>query len=468
MLFSSLTFLFGFLPILLAIYYVIPKKYEKIRNLILLIFSLLFYAWGEPANIILMLITISVSYVSGLLLEHFKNYEKIRRGIFILSVIAILGSLIYFKYTNFILGDLARLVGKRFTLREIVLPIGISFYTFQILSYIIDLYREKIEVQRSWIDLALYISFFPQLIAGPIVTYSSIKDQLHKRNESWEKVIAGVKRFIVGLGKKVIIANQMAILADAFFDSTALREYSLLVIVVATLAYTFQIYFDFSGYSDMAIGLGKMFGFEFLENFNYPYVSSSIGEFWKRWHISLTSFFREYVYIPLGGNRVKKWHWLFNMTVVWLLTGLWHGAAFNFILWGIYYLVLLLLERTLLRRMLPKIPKVIRFIMTFGIINVGWVIFRVNRLRDLYYIFTFKSNISLVNFIDINPNVILPLIMLPVAFVLSLDLVHKFDETHSDKRIYNCLKNVVLVAILVASIGLLASSMYNPFIYFRF
>lgn len=468
MLFSSLTFLFGFLPILLAIYYVIPKKYEKIRNLLLLIFSLLFYAWGEPANIILMLLTISVSYASGILLEHFKNYKKVRRGIFILSVMAILGSLIYFKYTNFILGDLARLTGKRFTLREIVLPIGISFYTFQILSYIIDLYREKIEVQRSWIDLALYISFFPQLIAGPIVTYSSIKDQLHKRNESLEKVIAGVKRFIVGLGKKVIIANQMAILADAFFDSTALREYSLLVIVVATLAYTFQIYFDFSGYSDMAIGLGKMFGFEFLENFNYPYVSSSIGEFWKRWHISLTSFFREYVYIPLGGNRVKKWRWLLNMTVVWLLTGLWHGAAFNFILWGIYYLVLLLLERTLLRKMLPKIPKVIRFIMTFGIINVGWIIFRVNRLRDLYYIFTFKSNISLVNFIDIDPDVILPLIMLPVAFVLSLDLVHKFDVKYRDKRVYNCLKNIVLVAILVVSIGLLASSMYNPFIYFRF
>ncbi|NBJ64994.1 MBOAT family protein, partial [bacterium c-19] len=367
MLFSSLTFLFSFLPCLLLLYFIVPRRFIKLKNMILLVFSLCFYAWGEPKYIILMLGTVLISYLFGLAIHTYgeKGQKQKQRFAFVLSVIAVLSSLVYFKYMNFLLANVSFVLPFDFKTTNIILPIGISFYTFQILSYLIDLYRGKLKVQKNFFHLALYISFFPQLIAGPIVQYETIEDQLMNRKESFDKVINGLERFIIGLGKKVIIANQTAVIADAIYNSQTLNNYSSLVYIVGMLAYTFQIYFDFSGYSDMAIGLGKIFGFEFLENFNYPYIANSVTEFWRRWHISLTTFFREYLYIPLGGNRVSKGKWVRNMLVVWLLTGLWHGAAWNFILWGLYYFILLYLEKTILKEPLKKLPNAVKYILTF-------------------------------------------------------------------------------------------------------
>ncbi len=474
MLFSSLSFIFCFLPLILICYFIIPKKFIKIKNIILLIFSLVFYAWGEPKNIILMLITVSISYIFGLLINKFNKLNKQKEKLItlIIAIITILGSLIYYKYTNFIFENINHIFNLNIKLKEIVLPIGISFYTFQVLTYIIDLYRGKIKVQKNWFNLSLYISFFPQLIAGPIVKYETIEKQLNNRTQSFDKVVSGIERFIIGLGKKVIIANQMAIIADAIFNSQELSSYSSLVLIVGILAYTYQIYFDFSGYSDMAIGLGKIFGFEFLENFNYPYIAKSITDFWKRWHISLTTFFREYVYIPLGGNRVKKHRWIINMLIVWLLTGLWHGAAWTFIIWGIYYFILLILEKTIFKNILNKIPSFIRFLLTFILINIGWTIFRANNLNDLFLIFknivTNVGTITLTSFINSNGNIIMPLFFIPASALLSTNIMQNLDKKLENNWLYYGIKLAVLLIIFIVCISFLVSSMYNPFIYFRF
>lgn len=397
-----------------------------------------------------------------------KNNKTIKNVSFIISIILILGSLIYFKYTDFIITNINNLFNLKLSLKNIALPIGISFYTFQILSYIIDLYRKKIKVQKNFFNLALYISFFPQLIAGPIVTYDSVEHQLKNRKENFDKLISGIERFIIGLGKKVIIANQMAIIADAFYNSPFLKEYSLIVIMIGILAYTLQIYFDFSGYSDMAIGLGKIFGFEFLENFNYPYIARNITDFWKRWHISLTTFFREYLYIPLGGNRVKKSRWILNMFLVWILTGLWHGATWNFIFWGIYYFILLVLEKTIFKNVIKKIPSLLGFILTFILINIGWLLFRVNNLQDIMLIINHTSSIGLTEFITSNSDIVFSLLLLPVALFLSLNIMKKLDDKLKKSRLYNFAKKLILLGIFVVCISFLVSSMYNPFIYFRF
>jgi len=474
MLFSSLAFIFGFLPTLLVIYFIIPPKFIKMKNLILLLFSLFFYSWGEPKNIILMLLTVFISYIFGLCIDYFseKNNKKLKLTSFIVSIIFILSSLIYFKYTNFFINNINSLFNTNFTIKEIILPIGISFYTFQILSYIIDLYRNKISVQKNFFNLALYISFFPQLIAGPIVKYETIEEQLSVRNHSLEKAINGLERFLIGLGKKIIIANNMAIIADAVFNSTELQNLSSLTILFGLLAYTFQIYFDFSGYSDMAIGLGKIFGFEFLENFNYPYIAKSITDFWNRWHISLTTFFREYLYFPLGGNRVSKKRWIFNFSLVWLLTGFWHGAAWTFILWGIYYLILLLLEKTVFKKVITKIPNIIKWLITFILINIGWAIFRANNLNDLVIIlkniFTNFDGISIIEFLKNNHKIISSLPYIILAIVFSTNIVQIIDNKYSNKRIYNILKKSFILIIFVLCISSLVSSLYNPFIYFRF
>ena len=467
MLFSSLSFIFMFLPICMLLYFISPKN---INNIILLVFSLIFYAWGEPKYILLMLITVFISYVGGLLIKYLENNKKknIKKLVFIITILLIVSSLIYFKYTDFIINNINSIFKSNISLKNIVLPIGISFYTFQVLSYVIDLYRNKISVQKNFFNLALYISFFPQLIAGPIVTYETIEDQLENRKESFDKVIKGFERFIIGLGKKVIIANQMAIVADSFYNSQTIGEYSLFVIIIGVLAYTFQIYFDFSGYSDMAIGLGKIFGFEFLENFNYPYIAKNITDFWRRWHISLTTFFREYIYIPLGGNRVSKIRWIINLAIVWTLTGLWHGAAWNFVLWGIYYLILLILERTLLKKIIDKIPYWLGIILTFALVNLGWILFRVNNLSDIISILNHNSNIGITKFITSNPGIVLALLLLPIAFFLSTNILKKVDDKLKNNRIYNCFKKIVLIGIFVISISFLVSNMYNPFIYFRF
>lgn len=470
MLFSSLTFLFGFLPILLILYFILKKR--KYKNIVLLIFSLIFYAWGEPKYIFLMLSTILIVYIFGILIDKFdKENKKILKKIsLIICIILVLGSLIFFKYSNFLIENVNLAFKAKIKLLNIVMPIGISFYTFQILSYIIDLYNKKIKLQKNYFSLALYVSLFPQLIAGPIVRYETVEEEIDNRKETKEDVISGTKRFIIGLSKKVIIANQMALLADLIFNKHN-GAYGTTIIWLGTFAYTLQIYFDFSGYSDMAIGLGKIFGFHFLENFDYPYISKSVTEFWRRWHISLSTWFRDYVYIPLGGNRVNKFKWIRNIILVWLLTGLWHGAAWNFIIWGIYYGLLLLFEKLFFDRILKKLPTIINWLYTFIIVMIGWMIFRSNSLNELLLfiktMFVYKQTDWLTILAD-NLSTFNALMFVLPAFILSFPILKKIKEKYSGKTIYIILTNILLLMLFIMCIVYLTSSSYNPFIYFRF
>ncbi len=470
MLFSSLTFLFGFLPILLILYFILKKR--KYKNIVLLIFSLIFYAWGEPKYIFLMLSTILIVYIFGILIDKFdKENKKILKKIsLIICIILVLGSLIFFKYSNFLIENVNLAFKAKIKLLNIVMPIGISFYTFQILSYIIDLYNKKIKLQKNYFSLALYVSLFPQLIAGPIVRYETVEEEIDNRKETKEDVISGTKRFIIGLSKKVIIANQMALLADLIFNKHN-GAYGTTIIWLGTFAYTLQIYFDFSGYSDMAIGLGKIFGFHFLENFDYPYISKSVTEFWRRWHISLSTWFRDYVYIPLGGNRVNKFKWIRNIILVWLLTGLWHGAAWNFIIWGMYYGLLLLFEKLFFDRILKKLPTIINWLYTFIIVMIGWMIFRSNSLNELLLfiktMFVYKQTDWLTILAD-NLSTFNALMFVLPAFILSFPILKKIKEKYSGKTIYIILTNILLLMLFIMCIVYLTSSSYNPFIYFRF
>lgn len=468
MLFSSLTFLCIFLPLLFVIYFISSDKY---RNLILFVFSLVFYAWGEPKYIVLMLLSISVNYVLARLIDKYRKRKKTSRSILLLATLFNISLLVIFKYFNFLIDNINALLNLNITIRDIALPIGISFYTFQILSYVIDVYRGEVKVQKNIISLGTYISLFPQLIAGPIVRYSTIEKQLTHRTVTFDKFTKGVKRFIVGLGKKVIIANNMAMIADTIFDSSSVSEYSWIIILVSLLAYTFQIYFDFSGYSDMAIGLGHMFGFDFEENFNYPYASFSITDFWRRWHISLSSWFRDYVYIPLGGNRCKKPRWIFNLFLVWLLTGLWHGASWNFVLWGLYYFVILLVEKLFLHKLLDKLPKFIRYIYAFVLINIGWLIFRIEDINTLLTLFKNLFTLKRGDFyLDLAHNYYL-LNYVPYfifAIIGSFPVVKWFNQKMKNELVKTCLSNILLLAILGLSIIFLINNSYNPFIYFRF
>lgn len=470
MLFSSLTFLFGFLPILLILYFIIKNR--KYKNVVLLIFSLLFYAWGEPKYILLMLLTILIVYIFGILIDKFDREKKLtlKKLSLILCIILVLGSLIFFKYSNFLIENINSVFNTKINLINVIMPIGISFYTFQILSYIIDLYNKKIKLQKNYFSLALYVSLFPQLIAGPIVRYETVEEEIDNRKETKEDVIAGTKRFIIGLSKKVIIANQMALLADLIFNKHN-GSYGTSIIWLGTLAYTLQIYFDFSGYSDMAIGLGRIFGFHFLENFDYPYISKSVTEFWRRWHISLSTWFRDYVYIPLGGNRVNKFKWIRNIILVWLLTGLWHGAAWNFIIWGIYYGLLLLFEKLFLNKLLNKLPSIINWLYTFIIVMIGWMIFRSNSLNELLLfiktMFSYKQTDWITILAD-NLSTFNSLIFIVPAFILSFPILKKIKEKYSGKTIYIILTNILLLMLFIMCIVYLTSSSYNPFIYFRF
>ncbi len=467
MLFSSLTFLIIFLPILLILYYISKDKY---RNIILFIFSLLFYAWGEPKYIFLMLLSIVINYFLAIFIDKFKSKNN-KRIIMILAVIFNVSLLFVFKYLNFFITNINSLFNTNLGLLKVTLPIGISFYTFQILSYVIDVYKKEVSVQKNIISLGTYIALFPQLIAGPIVRYSTIEEELNNRKVTYDKFISGVKRFIIGLSKKVIIANNMAMIADTIFNSPSVSEYNFLLILLATLSYTFQIYFDFSGYSDMAIGLGKMFGFEFLENFNYPYISKSITEFWRRWHISLSTWFRDYVYIPLGGNRCSKPRWIFNTFIVWLLTGLWHGDSWNFIIWGLYFFVLLMIEKLFLHKLLDKLPKFINWIYSFILINFGWLIFRVENVNTLFTliknIFTFnKGNLYLE--IAHNYYLIQYLPFLLLAFIFSMPIIKYLDSKITNNNFKSIVSNITLILLFITCIIFLINNSYNPFIYFRF
>lgn len=373
MIFSSLLFLFRFLPAVLVLYYLAPRP---LRNLVLLLCSLVFYAWGEPVYIILMIVSILVSYTGGILVDRFKTQGKRRaaRAALLGSSVVSLSLLGFFKYADFLIGTVDSLTGAGINLLKIALPIGISFYTFQTMSYTIDVYRGEAKVQKNLISFGAYVTMFPQLIAGPIVQYKTIDRQLRTRKETAGQFAYGIHRFMIGLGKKVLLANN----AGALWDTVSSMEHTQIPVVMSWMglaAYTFQLYFDFSAYSDMAIGLGHMFGFRFLENFNYPYISKSITEFWRRWHISLSTWFRDYVYIPLGGNRVGVWKHIRNILVVWMLTGIWHGASWNFVLWGLYYGILLLIEKFVLGKYLKKLPGVFQHIYCMFFVMLGWNLF---------------------------------------------------------------------------------------------
>ena len=381
MVFSSLIFLFRFLPLILLIYYIVPGKF---KNMILLSGSLVFYAWGEPKYVLIMIFSTLVNYIFGILIEDFKKKDKISASKYMVvaSVIVNLSVLGFFKYADLLINTANKLTGSGFQLLEIALPVGVSFYTFQTMSYTIDVYRGNVAAQRNIITFGTYVTMFPQLIAGPIVKYKSVADELNNRKGNIDTFAEGIGRFITGLGKKVLLANNIGNLWDTI-KAVNPENMSVLSAWLGIIAFTFQIYFDFSGYSDMAIGLGKMFGFNFEENFNYPYISKSVTEFFRRWHISLGTWFREYVYIPLGGNRCSTYKHIRNILVVWILTGLWHGASYNFMLWGLYYGVILILEKIFLKKYIDRLPAFIQHIYTLLIIITGWVIFSFEDMGQL-------------------------------------------------------------------------------------
>ena len=465
MVFSSITFLFYFLPIVLAIYYIAPKKY---RNVILLISSLLFYFFGEPKYGIIMVISIISIYFHGIWIEKAKNtkYKKIPliSGVFISIAV-----LFYFKYFDFLIENINLWLDKKIDLFGIILPIGISFYTFQMISYMVDVYRGDAKVQKNFVKLATYISLFPQLIAGPIVRYTTIEEQLENRTYSFEKFSLGIRRFVIGLSKKVLIANILGELVKVF---GTYNDGTVLFYWLYAIANMLQIYFDFSGYSDMAIGLGKMLGFEFLENFNYPYIASTITDFWRRWHISLSTFFRDYVYIPLGGNRVSKIKWIRNLLVVWFLTGLWHGAAWNFIIWGLLFGVLLILEKTIFKNIIEKIPQIIKHIFVLLIVMISFVIFSGNKMEDIIMQILGLFGIGTAGVVSTVSIHYLKsyLIILLVGIIGSTPLIKKLAEKLENKfpKIINIAEILLITALLILCTSYIIDGSFNPFLYFRF
>lgn len=467
MLFSSISFLYYFLPITLTVYFICKNKY---RNIILLISSLFFYFYGEPKYTILMLISAFSAYVHGILIDKFrdKKYSKV----FLVSGLSInLGILVIFKYGDFIIKNINYIFSLNINLLRLTLPIGISFYTFQTLSYLVDVYTNKAKVCRRFTNFATYVCLFPQLIAGPIVRYTTIEDELQNRTHSFEKFAYGVNRFIIGLAKKVILSNNLGLLVSIISKSD---EKSILSYWIVAVVFTLQIYFDFSGYSDMAIGLGRIFGFDFLENFNYPFISKSIKEFWRRWHISLSTFFRDYLYIPLGGNRVSKFRWIFNLFVVWSLTGLWHGDSWNFILWGLYFALLLIIENLFLQKLLNKLPVIIQHIYAKFFIIISFVIFNNENMKDLfnslYNMFNFK-NLILYNDFSIyylKSYSIILIISIIASTPLLKNIIDKINESKKGEKVMSLMNVIFNVVILIVVTGYLIDGSFNPFLYFRF
>lgn len=464
MVFSSLVFLFAYLPITLLIYYLVPRQG---RNIFLFIINLVFYGWGEPTLVLLMVFNIFFNYMGGWLVDKYRQDAKKKKLFLILTCILDIGILAVFKYTGMITDTLNLLPFLNIPSLEISLPIGISFYTFQTMSYVIDVYRDDAPVSKNFINFGTYVALFPQLIAGPIVRYKDVAYQLTHRHETLEQFTNGVKLFLVGLGKKVLIANQMGNLTTSVFATT--DENGVLGTWVGIISYTFQIYFDFSGYSDMACGLGNMLGFEFLKNFNYPYISKSITDFWRRWHISLSTWFREYVYIPLGGNRKGKSRQIVNLLIVWGLTGLWHGASWNFLLWGLYFGVLLILEKFVLKKFLDKLPSIIQHIYTLFIVAIGWGIFYFTDIKELGAFFADLFNFG--NGIIGAQALTLLLSYLPiliVAAIASTPLGAKIYSRYKNARFIWIAEVLFCMIILAVSTASLVNQSYNPFLYFRF
>lgn len=463
MVFSSLTFLFYFLPIVLIIYYIVPKK---AKNIVLLISSLLFYFYGEPKFGILMVISILLTYIHGLLMD---KYPKRKKLFLISSIVISSGLLVVFKYTDFIISNINMVLHSNIDLVKLSLPIGISFYTFQMISYIIDVYRGEAKVQKSFLKLATYVALFPQLIAGPIVRYTTIEDELDNRKYSFNNFSNGVRRFVIGLSKKILVAN---VLASAISSFSTSQEKTVLFYWIYGLANALQIYFDFSGYSDMAIGLGKMLGFNFPENFNYPYISKSVTEFWRRWHITLGTWFKDYIYIPLGGNRVGKIKWLRNILIVWFLTGLWHGAAWNFILWGVLYGVLLVIEKMGLLKVLEKIPSVISRAYVTLITIIGFIIFSGSSVSEILNNIGGIFGIGVSKFADLESLYCLKnyaaifIIAIIGATPIMKNIVSKISKKVS--KLVNVIEPVFLTTLLIVCISYLVDGSFNPFLYFRF
>ena len=468
MLFSSIVFLFTFLPAVVILYYLLPVRF---RNVILLLASLVFYAWGKPVYLFLMLLSILFNYFSGLDIARNLQDKRAAKRSLVFNLIINLAVLGFFKYEGFVLDTLNGILPVHISYHALPLPIGISFYTFQILSYIIDVYRGNVKVQTNLPNFALYVTMFPQLIAGPIVQYADVDEQLASREVSRTKFGEGSMYFIRGLAKKVLLANTSGMI---FTEVSGLAKGNIAVMTawLGAFAYMFQIYFDFSGYSDMAIGLGKMFGFEFNMNFNYPYVSKSITEFWRRWHISLSSWFRDYVYIPLGGNRVSKIKHIRNLLIVWFLTGLWHGAAWNFVAWGLYYGVILIIEKYLLSPVLDRLPDVVRHIYSIVLVVIGWVLFFSSSFGQAADYIRVMFGAGAHGFADRESMYLLTsnLILWLILIFGSTPLVH-FRYEHmlrSKKWNTTIINSVVYVALFIVCIAYLVTETYNPFLYFRF
>ncbi len=473
MVFSSLMFLFRFLPAVLLCYYIVPRA---ARNFVLFLFSLIFYAWGEPVYILLMIVSILISYCGGIAVDSYrqKGRQKAARNAMIVSCVLSLSLLGFFKYADFVIETVDSLSKAGLQLLNLALPIGISFYTFQTMSYTIDVYREDAKVQKNLISYGTYVVMFPQLIAGPIVRYKTIDTQLRSRKENVSDFAAGAQRFILGLGKKVLLANNAGTLWDSVSAMTV-SELPAATAWIGLAAYTLQIYFDFSAYSDMAIGLGRMFGFHFEENFNYPYISKSITEFWRRWHISLSTWFREYVYIPLGGNRVRPARHILNLLIVWLLTGFWHGASWNFVLWGLYYGVILILEKYVIGKWIEKLPAWLQHVYSMLIVMLGWVLFvfddmgqGLGFLRALFGGFGAGFANRETVFLLLN-NIVLLVIAVFGCTRLPKLLAERFSSSLRDKTaVLTVVQILVLAAVALLSVAWLVDSSYNPFLYFRF
>lgn len=463
MLFTSITFLYYFLPLVLIFYFITPKKY---RNIILLISSIIFYAYGEPKYVFLMLLEIIISYYGAILIDKYPRYKETILAIFITIH---LGLLCIFKYTNFLISNINNIFNSNISPLNIIMPIGISFYTFQIISYLVDVYRKKVPPQKNILTLATYISLFPQLIAGPIVRYKDINEELKNRTITLKDTSYGFRRFIIGLAKKVIIANSLGELFNILNNNVPI---SLASTWLKSLSYMLQIYFDFSAYSDMAIGLGCIFGFHFLENFNYPYISKSITEFWRRWHISLGSWFKDYLYIPLGGSRRGPLILIRNIIIVWFLTGLWHGASWNFIIWGLYFGLILLIEKLFLKKYFSKVPAIFKHIYVLFIVLISFIIFNSTTIDEAI---TTIKNLFISNSL-INSGTIyylksyLPLILISLigATPLIKNIYTKLSKNKTLNKILNILEPIYLIILLIIVTAYLIDSTYNPFLYFRF
>ncbi|MBO5325807.1 MAG: MBOAT family protein [Lachnospiraceae bacterium] len=465
MLFSGIPFLYYFLPVVLLLYFIAPKC---LKNTVLLIASLFFYAWGEPKIVLIMIASILAGYVSGLLIEAFRR-KKTAKIVMIVSVVLQLGCLVYFKYMDFFIGNFNKVFGTEIPLLKIALPVGISFYTFQILSYTVDIYRGE-KAQKNPINLATYIAMFPQLIAGPIVRYKDIASELPVRRFTTEDVASGIRRFVFGLAKKVLLANQLGELCDIFRMS---QEKSVLFYWLYAVAFALHIYFDFSGYSDMAIGLGRIFGFHFVENFNYPFISGSVTEFWRRWHISLGSWFRDYVYIPLGGNRVPKWRWFMNIFIVWMLTGFWHGAAWNFIIWGLFFAVLLVFEKLCFLKVLEK-HKILGHFYVILAVLISFVIFNASDMSGAFSDIGGMFGFAKVPFVTTETLYYLRsyAVILILALIGSTPFIKNTVVKLASKPGFGkCLvvaEPLILLALMLVMTAYLVDGSFNPFLYFRF